>query len=81
MPAIQRWNVSIHARRLDTTTPTARDSTAAHRSLLAARLGRSATVPHEVCVKISSHMDGWVREAYFGLLLKDHPRAIQVYDL
>jgi serine/threonine-protein kinase len=47
---------------------------------LAARLGRSSTVPHEVCIKISSHMDGWVREAYFGLLLKDHPRAIQVYD-
>ncbi|MEO6238001.1 MAG: protein kinase [Vicinamibacterales bacterium] len=47
---------------------------------LATRTGRSSTVPKDVCVKISDHMDGWVREAYFGLLLKDHPRAIQVYD-
>ncbi len=46
---------------------------------MAARLGRSS-IPSEVCIKISSHMDGWIREAYFGLLLKGHPRAIQVYD-
>jgi serine/threonine-protein kinase len=46
----------------------------------ATRLGRSAAVPKDVCIKISSHLDGWVREAYFGLLLKDHPRSIQVYD-
>ena len=46
---------------------------------MAARLGRSS-IPAEVCIKISSHMDGWIREAYFGLLLKGHPRAIQVYD-
>ncbi len=47
---------------------------------LATRLGRSSVVPQDVCIKISAHMDGWLREAYFGLLLKDHPRAIQVYD-
>jgi eukaryotic-like serine/threonine-protein kinase len=47
---------------------------------LARRLGRSAVVPAEICIKVSSHIDAWVREAYFGLLLRDHPRAIQVYD-
>lgn len=47
---------------------------------LATRLGRSSTVPSEVCVKVSTHMDAWLREAYFGLQLKEHPRAIQVYD-
>ena len=47
---------------------------------LATRLGRSATVPREVCVKVSIHVDAWVREAYFGQLLDDHPRAIRVYD-
>lgn len=46
---------------------------------MAARLGRSS-IPSEVCIKISSHMDGWIREAYFGLQLKGHPRAIQIYD-
>jgi eukaryotic-like serine/threonine-protein kinase len=48
---------------------------------LAARLGRSALVPETVCIKVSPHVDGWVREAYFGRLLDGHPRAIRVYDL
>jgi serine/threonine-protein kinase len=47
---------------------------------LAKRLGKSDTVPAEVCIKVSMHQDAWVREAYFGLLLRDHPRAIQVFD-
>ena len=47
---------------------------------LARRLGRSDVVPEDVCVKISAHQDTWLREAYFGLLLNDHPRAIRVYD-
>jgi serine/threonine-protein kinase len=47
---------------------------------LAVRLGRSPVVPEAVCVKVSGHMDGWLREAYFGLLLNDHPRAIRVFD-
>jgi serine/threonine-protein kinase len=47
---------------------------------LATRLGRSSEVPTEVCVKVSTHADAWVREAYFGLLLDDHPRAIRVYE-
>jgi serine/threonine-protein kinase len=37
-------------------------------------------VPEEACVKISTHIDGWLREAYFGSLLHQHPRAIRVFD-
>jgi serine/threonine-protein kinase len=47
---------------------------------LATRLGRSAIVPRIVCIKASSRIDGWLREAYFGLLLDGHPRAIRVFD-
>ncbi len=47
---------------------------------LAARVGRSALVPATVCIKVSARIDGWVREAYFGQLLDDHPRAIRVFD-
>jgi serine/threonine-protein kinase len=47
---------------------------------LAKRLGRSAAIPKNVCVKISAHIDGWLREAYFGQLLDKHPRAISLYD-
>ena len=46
----------------------------------ATRLGHSDDVPVDVCVKISAHQDTWLREAYFGLLLNDHPRAIRVFD-
>jgi Protein kinase domain len=48
---------------------------------LAARLGHSAVVPESVCIKVSPRIDGWLREAYFGLLLDGHPRAIRVYDM
>jgi serine/threonine protein kinase len=47
---------------------------------LASRRGRSAVVPETVCIKISTRIDGWLREAYFGQLLDGHPRAIRVYD-
>jgi serine/threonine-protein kinase len=47
---------------------------------LATRLGRSAQVPETVCIKVSQRLDGWLREAYFGQLLGDHPRAIRVFD-
>jgi eukaryotic-like serine/threonine-protein kinase len=47
---------------------------------LARRIGRSALVPEIVCVKVGPHMDGWLREAYFGQLLADHPRAIRIFD-
>jgi hypothetical protein len=47
---------------------------------LADRIGPSKTVPRAVCIKVSEHIDGWVREAYFGQLLDDHPRAVRVYD-
>ena len=47
---------------------------------LASRLGKSSTVPETVCIKVSGHIDGWLREAYFGLLLDGHPRAIRVFD-
>ena len=46
---------------------------------LAKRLGRSNVVPPVVCIKVSEHIDGWLREAYFGQLLDGHPRAIRVY--
>jgi serine/threonine protein kinase len=47
---------------------------------LATREGRSSTVPETLCIKVSTRMDGWLREAYFGQLLHDHPRAIRVFD-
>ena len=37
-------------------------------------------MPENVCIKVSTHQDTWLREAYFGLLLNDHPRAIRVFD-
>lgn len=30
--------------------------------------------------KVSTRIDGWLREAYFGQLLEGHQRAIQVFD-
>ncbi len=47
---------------------------------LASRLGRSSVVPETVCIKVSTRIDGWLREAYFGQLLDGHPRAIRVFD-
>jgi eukaryotic-like serine/threonine-protein kinase len=47
---------------------------------LARRLGRSRDVPEILCIKVSTRIDGWLREAYFGRLLDDHPRAIRVFD-
>jgi serine/threonine-protein kinase len=47
---------------------------------LARRVGRSTDVPDTVCIKVSERIDGWLREAYFGQVLADHPRAIRVYD-
>jgi serine/threonine protein kinase len=47
---------------------------------LARRLGRSLDIPDIVCIKVSAHIDGWLREAYFGQLLDRHPRAIRVFD-
>ena len=46
---------------------------------LATRLGSSRSVPEVVCIKVSPHIDGWLREAYFGQLLDGpsarHPRV------
>ncbi len=47
---------------------------------LARRLTPSRTVPATVALKASEHIDGWLREAYFGQLLDDHPHAIRVFD-
>jgi len=47
---------------------------------LARRTTRSTIVPETLCIKASMRIDGWLREAYFGQLLKDHPRAIRVFD-
>lgn len=49
-------------------------------AFLATRLGRSRRIPAIVCIKVSEHIEGWLREAYFGQLLDGHPRAIRVYD-
>ncbi len=47
---------------------------------LAKRLGSSSNVPASVCIKVSTRMDGWLREAYFGQQLGDDPRALRIYD-
>lgn len=36
--------------------------------------------PEKVCVKISDHITGWLREAYFAQLLGRQARALRVYD-
>ncbi|MFN8574708.1 MAG: protein kinase [Gemmatimonadaceae bacterium] len=36
--------------------------------------------PAQVCVKISDHITGWLREAYFAQLLGRQARALRVYD-
>ncbi|HTR02965.1 MAG TPA: protein kinase [Thermoanaerobaculia bacterium] len=47
---------------------------------LATRLTRSREIPRVVALKASEHIDGWVREAYFGRILEGNARAIRVYD-
>jgi serine/threonine protein kinase len=47
---------------------------------LVRRIGRSATIPSLLCLKVSLHQDGWLREAYFGQLLEGDSRAIRVFD-
>ena len=47
---------------------------------LATRMTRSLTVPPVVAIKASEHIDGWLKEAYFGQLLAGHARAIRVFD-
>ena len=47
---------------------------------LARRLDRAPGIPDVLCIKASRHIDGWLREAYFGQLLDGHPRAIGVFD-
>ena len=47
---------------------------------LVKRLGSSSAVPSNLCLKVSPHIDAWLREAYFGQMLDGHPRAIRVYD-
>src|SRR5262249_13251855 len=47
---------------------------------LATRITRSRDVPRVVALKASEHIDGWLREAYFGQILQGSSRAIRVYD-
>jgi serine/threonine protein kinase len=47
---------------------------------LVKRLGRSSAVPASLCLKVSPHKDAWLREAYFGQVLDDHPRAVRVFE-
>src|SRR3954469_15797354 len=49
-------------------------------AFLARRAGRSSVVPPLVCLKVSTRIDGWVREAYFGQVLDGHDRAIRLFD-
>ena len=37
-------------------------------------------MPGLVCVKVSTFLDAWVRETYFGQLLRKEPRALRIYD-
>ena len=50
-------------------------------AFLAHRLTPAKAIPEQVCIKVSESIDGWVREAYFGKLLEEHPRAVAVYDM
>ncbi len=47
---------------------------------LARRMTPSRSVPTVVALKASRHIDGWLREAYFGQLLEGHPHAVRVFD-
>ena len=47
---------------------------------LARRIGRSTRVPDVVCIKVSTRIDGWLREAYFGQVLDGQEHAIRVFD-
>jgi serine/threonine protein kinase len=47
---------------------------------LARRITRSRAVPIVVALKASEHIDGWLREAYFGRILEGNTRAIRVFD-
>jgi serine/threonine protein kinase len=47
---------------------------------LATRVTRSLAVPAVVAIKASEHIDGWLKEAYFGQLLAGNARAIRVFD-
>src|SRR5207245_4464154 len=45
---------------------------------LATPLG--SQLPAPVCIKLSSHLSGWLREAYFAELLAQQERALRVFD-
>ena len=47
---------------------------------LATRVTRSRDVPRVLALKASEHIDGWLREAYFGQVLHGQPHAIRVFD-
>ena len=47
---------------------------------LSKRLGRGTGSSDPLCIKVSPYIDAWLREAYFGQLLDEHPRAIRVHD-
>jgi serine/threonine protein kinase len=40
----------------------------------------AGSLPPRVCVKISSRITGWLREAYFAQLLAGQARALRVFD-
>src|SRR5262245_37080850 len=47
---------------------------------LARPVQETSAVAGEIGLKVSTRMDGWLREAYFGQLLDGHPRAIRLFD-
>src|SRR5215831_7664379 len=49
-------------------------------AFLARRIGRSRDVPAIVCLKVSTRLDGWVREVYFGQVLDGQERAIRLFE-
>src|SRR5258708_2137721 len=40
----------------------------------------AGTLPAQVCIKISTRLTAWLREAYFAELLEREPRALKIFD-
>jgi serine/threonine-protein kinase len=48
---------------------------------LARAKGGTADVDAVLCIKVSTRIDGWLREAYFGQLLDRDSRVIRIFDV
>jgi serine/threonine-protein kinase len=47
---------------------------------LAQRLDGAGRREPPLCIKVSTRIDGWLRESYFGQLLAHQPRAIRLHE-